>query len=234
MLQKSLLPRKLPHVPGVRLSTRLISATAAADVGGDFYDFIECPGSGKLAIVVGDVCGSGIEAATLTGMTKNTIRAFAFEDPDVSSILARTNRVLYAQADASKFVAIFLGLLDIDSRELEYCVGGQPLPLLCRDGRVTEFEPGSMPLGVEPEVPYSPSKIALKEGDSIFLFTDGLIEARQGPKLLGVEAVKTIIHSEPTASLDTILDDLLAAARTFGGGTLRDDVALVGMRFEGR
>ena len=233
MLQKSLLPRKLPHVPGVRISTRLISATAAADVGGDFYDFIECVESGKLAIVVGDVCGSGIEAATLTGMTKNTIRAFAFEDTDVSSILVRTNRVLCAQADASKFVAIFLGLLDVESRELEYCVGGQPLPLLYRDGRVVEFESGSMPLGVEPEALYNPSKMALEEGDSIFLFTDGLIEARQGSKLFGVESAKTIIKSEPTASLDTILDDLLTAARTFAGGSLRDDVVLVGMRFEG-
>ncbi len=230
MLQKSLLPRKLPNVPGVGISTRLISATAAADVGGDFYDFIECEGSGKLAIVIGDVCGSGIEAATLTGMAKNTIRAFSFENADVESILTRTNRVLYAQADTSKFVAIFLGLLDLGSRELEYCVGGQPLPLLCRGGRVTEFEPGSMPLGVDPAVPYKPSRISLTEGDSIFFFTDGLIEARQGPELFGTEAVQKIIESEPQASLDNLLDDMLSAARTFGGGALRDDVAMIGMR----
>ncbi len=232
MLQKSLLPRKLPRTPGIQIATRLISATEAADVGGDFYDFIEPVEGGKIAVVVGDVCGSGIEAATLTGSTKSTIRAFAFEDPHVSSTLCRANKVLYAQADPAKFVAIFFGWLNLDTRELEYCCAGQPLPLIHRDGRIIELESGSMPLGVDPSASYNTSRIALNPGDTLVMFTDGLIEARQGAELFGAESVKEIILANEAKSLDGLIDTLLAAAKEFGGGTLRDDVAVVSMRFK--
>ncbi len=234
MLQKSLLPRQLPQISGIEISTRLISATAAADVGGDFYDFIDDKKSSRLSILVGDVCGSGIEAATLTGMAKHVIRAFSFEDPGVSSALTRANRVICEQADPFKFVAIFMGTLELESRRLEYCVAGQPVPLIERDGQVTELVSGAMPLGVDPKAAFDVEETTLSDGDTLFLFTDGLIEAREGTTLFGLESVKQIIGGAAGESLDTVLDKLLAAARAFGGGRLRDDVALVGIRFGGR
>lgn len=233
MLQKSLLPRKLPRIPGIEIATRLISATAAADVGGDFYDFIESDESPRLAVVVGDVCGSGIEAATLTGITKSTLRAFVFEKPEVASALERSNRVLHTQADPAKFVAIFLGFLDPATLELEYCVAGQPVPQVLRDGRIIELRSGSMPLGVERDAVYEKATFQLERNDTLVMFTDGLIEARRDANLFGFENVQRIIREHAEDSLDNLVDRLLVEAREFGGGSLRDDVAVVAMRFKG-
>jgi serine phosphatase RsbU (regulator of sigma subunit) len=231
MLQKGLLPRTLPHLPGIRIAARLVSATEAADIGGDFYDFIECD-RGRSAIVVGDACGSGIEAATLTGITKSTIRAFSIQKPETSYIMSWSNRVLYQQADPSKFVAIFLGLLDPETRELEYCVAGQPSPLIYRRGRILELEPGSLPLAVDLDESYKTNNIKLEPGDTLVMFTDGLIEARRGRRLFGTDSVKEFIKANGEMNLNDLVKELLSASKEFGGGRFRDDVALIAMRFK--
>ena len=91
-----------------------------------------------------------------------------------------------------------------------------------------------MPLGVDPNAAFDVEETILSDGDTLFLFTDGLIEARVGGALFGLESVKQIIGEVVGEPLDTVLDKLLAAARSFGGGRLRDDVALVGIRFGDR
>jgi serine phosphatase RsbU (regulator of sigma subunit) len=232
MLQKSLLPRRLPRIEGIEIAARLISATEAADVGGDFYDLAEID-QDLLAIMVGDVCGSGIEAATLNSMAKNTIRAFAWEDRDVSSILTRANRVIHAQTDVSKFVTLFLGLLDLRNNQLSYCVAGQPLPLvLGRDGQVRELEPGSMALGIDPSATYDRRSLQLVAGDTLLIFTDGLVEARRDDALFGEDRVKGLLVEKAGLPLDDLLDEILSAAGNFSGGRLRDDVALVSLRLK--
>ena len=231
ILQKSLLPRRLPEIDGLQIAARLISATEAADVGGDFYDFIEF--DRHLGIVVGDVCGSGIEAATLTGMAKNTIRAFAFEEQDVARVMARANRVIYAQTDPSKFVALFFGLLDFDSNRLEYCSAGQPSPVVVRaDRQVIEFEPGSTALGVDKDVAYRGYAFDLRPMDTLLIFTDGLVEARRENEFFGEESIKRIAQARFDLPAEAIADSIIQSAKEFTGGQLRDDVALVSLRLE--
>ncbi len=231
ILQKSLLPRRPPKIPDIKIASRLISATATADVGGDFYDFIEL-GNDKIAIVLGDVCGSGIDAATLTGMAKNTIRAFAWEDPNVSSILNRANRVICTQTDPSKFVAIFLGIIDLNTRVLDYCVAGQPKPFLMRaDKKIAQLESDVMlALGIESDSLYSSKSVNLEKNDTLIIFTDGLIEARRNKELFGEERIIKILQQGSRYSLDELVDSMLASAKTFAGGRLRDDVAIVSLR----
>ena len=231
ILQKSLLPRHPPKIPDIKIASRLISATATADVGGDFYDFIEL-GNNKIVIVLGDVCGSGIDAATLTSMAKNTIRSFAWEDPNVSSILGRANRVIYAQTEPSKFVVIFLGIIDVSTRVLDYCVAGQPKPFLMRsDKKITQLESGVMlALGIEPDSLYRSNSINLEKNDTLLVYTDGLIEARRNKEFFGEEGVINIMRQESNSSLDELVDSILAAAKTFAGGRLSDDVAIVSLR----
>ncbi len=231
ILQKSLLPRHPPKLPDIKIASRLVSATAAADVGGDFYDFIEL-GNNKVAIILGDVCGSGIDVATLTGMAKNTIRAFAWEDPNVSSILNRANRVICAQTEPSKFVAIFLGIIDLSTHILNYCIAGQPKPFLIRSGeKIAQLDSGVMlALGIEPDSLYSSNSINLERNDTLLVYTDGLIEARRNKELFGEEGVIKILRQESGSSLDEVVDTILAAAKSFAGGRLKDDVAIVSLR----
>lgn len=230
ILQKSLLPRRLPQSAGLEIAARLISATEAADVGGDFYDFIEFNDS-RLALVVGDVCGSGIEAATLTSMAKNTIRAFAFEDRDVAHIVSRTNRVIYHQTDPSKFVALFLGIIDLDAGRLDYCIAGQPTPFIARAGKqLVELEPGSTALGVDKNVRYRSYSFDLRELDTLLVFTDGLIEARRENDFFGEDSIKRLLLERFDSSVEQIVDAIITAAKDFSGDKLRDDVALVALR----
>lgn len=230
MLQKSLLPRRIPQVPGFQIAARLISASEAADVGGDFYDFIDF-NDGQIAIVVGDVCGSGIEAATMTSMAKNTIRAFALENRNVKSVLERANRVIFEQTDPTKFVAIFIGILDLQTRHIDYCVAGQPLPLIGKTNRqVVELQPGSMALGIIKDVDYPANSYNLQAGDTLLVFTDGLVEARREGVLFGEKSVRTMLADKANLPLDHLVDYILKAAKDFGGGRLRDDVALVSLR----
>jgi len=230
ILQKSLLPRKLPEMPGVDIAARLVSATEAADVGGDFYDFIELD-ERRLALIVGDVCGSGIEASTLTGMAKHTVRAFAWEERDVARITARANRVICRQTDPSKFIALFIAIIDLTTNQLDYCIAGQPLPLLASRGpSIVELQSGSTALGVDKDVVYQGHSLALKAGDTLLVFTDGLVEARSGQTLFGEESIKRLLLEKFDAPVETIVEEILGAARDFSGDRLRDDVALVSLR----
>lgn len=230
ILQKSLLPRRLPKIEGLEVAARLISATEAAEVGGDFYDFIELDGD-RLAMIVGDVSGSGIIAATLTSMAQNTIRAFAFEDRDVASIVSRTNRVLHNQTDPSKFVALFLGVIDLRARRLEYCVAGQPTPFIARAGQeLVELESGATALGVDKDAQYRSHLFDLRELDTLLVFTDGLVEARRGNEFLGDEPVKKLLLAGFDSGLEELVDSVLNAAKAFTADKLRDDVALVSLR----
>ncbi|MCK4268200.1 MAG: SpoIIE family protein phosphatase [Actinomycetia bacterium] len=233
ILQKSLLPRKIPKMPGIAIAARLISATQAADVGGDFYDFMELR-KDKFAIILGDVCGSGIDVATLTGMAKNTIRAFAWEDQDVAQILNKANRVICAQTDPSKFVALFFGIIDLDRQKLDYCVAGQPKPFLARSGQIEQLNGKSMlALGVDENSDYQSSSLDLQKDDTLLAFTDGLIEARKGSELFSETRILEIMEKKLSSSLDVLVDSVITAARDFGGGTLRDDVAIISLRVLG-
>ncbi len=230
ILQKSLLPRHLPELAGAEIAARLVSATAAADVGGDFYDFIDF-NDGRLAIIVGDVSGSGIEASTLTGTTKNTLRAFAFEDKDLASVISRTNQVIHSQTDPSKFVALFMGFLERGTGRLDYCTAGQPNPVIARaDGTLVELESGSTALGVDKDARYRSFTFDMTELDTLLVFTDGLIEARRQNEFFGEESIKRKLLEKFNSPAQEIVDSILSAAREFSGDKLRDDVALVALR----
>lgn len=232
ILQKSLLPRRLPSIPGLDIAARLISATEAAAVGGDFYDFIELDAA-RIAVVVGDVSGSGIEVATLTSMARNTIRAFAFEDPDAARVTTRTNRVAYAQTDPSKFIALFIAFIDTEKGMLEFCLAGQPSPIVLGvDGKIAQLAPGSTAVGADKESLYKKEGMDLEKIDTLLIFTDGLIEARKGHDFFGEEAVKDFLIKNRDLSAEDLVDSLLAAARDFADGNLSDDVAIVSIRLK--
>jgi len=180
-LQRTLLPRRLPDVPGVEVASFYQSAGAMqTEVGGDFYDVFES-GEGTWGVVIGDVCGKGVEAAALTGLARHTLQASALRESSPSAILADLNEVLRREG-GDRFCTVVLGRLELHggAAALTLASGGHPLPIvLYADGHVEQVGvPGSL-VGVFDHVDIHDRTTELAPGDTLIMFTDGLIDARQ-------------------------------------------------------
>jgi serine phosphatase RsbU (regulator of sigma subunit) len=180
-LQRTLLPRRLPDVPGVEVASFYQPAGAMkTEVGGDFYDVFEA-GEGMWGVVIGDVCGKGVEAAALTGLARHTLKVSALRESSPSAILADLNEVLLRE-DGQRFCTVVLGRLEMRERGaiLTLSSGGHPLPIVLRaDGRVEQVgAPGSL-VGVFEQVDVHDRDTELGVGDTLIMYTDGLVDARQ-------------------------------------------------------
>lgn len=229
IFQESLL--SLPdQVDGVRYARAYHSATEEAVVGGDFFDLFAVERE-EVGILIGDVSGKGIEAAVLTSLVKDTIRAHAHEGRTPGEVLSLTNSLVERYSGPETFVTAFFGLLHRDTGELRYCNAGHP-PVMVLDcaGQVTELESNSPLLGAFPDLPFADTGVQLAEGETLFLYTDGVIEARKGAQLFGEERLLNVLlgmsECEPQEVVDSVLRDLMS----FTGGSLSDDLAILSLR----
>jgi serine phosphatase RsbU (regulator of sigma subunit) len=179
-LQRALLPPALPEIPGVEVAARYHAA--ASEIGGDFYDVVALD-RGRSLIVLGDVCGKGIEAASLTAMVRYTLRAFAGDAAGPSHLLARLNDALLSQLSPERFCTVALALLDPggDATRVTISLGGHPRPLLVRaTGDVGPVgKPGTL-LGALPVPELGDEDVLLSPGDALVLFTDGCLAEPSG------------------------------------------------------
>jgi serine phosphatase RsbU (regulator of sigma subunit) len=176
-LQRSLLPPSLPEVPGVEVDALFLPALRGYEVGGDFYDVFETA-NGRWAAVVGDVCGKGVEAATLTGLARHTLRALSDVDRP-SRALALLNRALLREQLEGRFVTVAYALIEPDPRgglRLQLASGGHPLPQRVSSAGIVERvgHHGTL-LGVSPDPTLEDAELRLAQGDSLVLFTDGIL-----------------------------------------------------------
>ncbi|MFB3739944.1 MAG: SpoIIE family protein phosphatase, partial [Candidatus Velamenicoccus archaeovorus] len=179
-LQRSLLPQRLPRIPGIEVGAIYQPAgVTRTEVGGDFYDVFEI-GGGAWGVAMGDVCGKGVEAAALTGLARHTLRSAAMRLPGPVPALEELNEVLRRE-DGERFCTVAFGRLERDGGAVTLAVacGGHPLPLvLRRDGAVGPAgEPGSL-IGVFEDVELRERRVRLGPGDAIVFYTDGLIDTR--------------------------------------------------------
>jgi serine phosphatase RsbU (regulator of sigma subunit) len=232
-LQRSLLPPVLPHVPGVELAARYLAAGEGNEVGGDFYDCFPT-GNGNWALVIGDVCGKGAEAAAVTALARYTVRASATLHSDRPQVvLEDLNEAIRREAGAGRYCTVLYIALSPRADGVKACVaaGGHPLPLLMRaDGRVaTAGRPGTL-LGILPDPEIHSTEIFLAPGDTLVLYTDGVTEVsplddRFGPEILA-DFVAGCAGSEAPVIARRIEEEVLE----IGGGSARDDVAVVVLR----
>jgi serine phosphatase RsbU (regulator of sigma subunit) len=223
-LQESLLD--IPtELPGVKLGHLYRSATEQAQVGGDFYDLFEVK-EGKIAVLIGDVAGHGIDAARTATLVKDVVHAFIHQTLRTHEVLKRTNRLLI-EKNLPAFVTLFLGILDTKTGELVYSSAGHPDMLVRRaSGEVEHLGAGSSPLGIYADAAWKPHAVELEANDLLVLFTDGVIEARRNGELFGEKRLDSLVKRErvsPERLPQVILDRVLA----FSEGTLRDDVAIL-------
>ena len=231
-LQRSLLPPTAPEIPGVEVASRYRAVGEGAEVGGDFYDVFETS-DGAWAVVIGDVCGKGPEAAAVTGLARHTIRATAMHEDRPSVVLDQLNRAMLMQVADGRFCTVCYARLRLSEAgaRLTICSAGHPLPLVLRaDGSVeTAGKPGRL-LGVFPETKLSDHAVDLHPGDSMILYTDGVTEqAREGVQF-GVERLEAVLESSAGGDADGIADAIERSVVTFGQVEVRDDVALLVLR----
>jgi sigma-B regulation protein RsbU (phosphoserine phosphatase) len=234
VLQQTLLPPRLPDVPGVQTAAYYHPASLD-EVGGDFYDLFPLP-DGTWGFFLGDVCGKGAAAAALTSLTRYTLRSAAIHDPDPVPVLANLNAVLLQDrhSGSPRFCTVIYGVLDAgpDRYAITLASGGHPPPLLLRgDGTadVLDLEGGQL-LGAVAGARFVRNRFDLGPGDTLLLYTDGLTEARIGAAgsrtrydeddLLAF--ARTLAPASATATVDAVTA-LLAG---FGDG-LDDDTALL-------
>jgi serine phosphatase RsbU (regulator of sigma subunit) len=233
-LQRSLLPPELPSLPGMTVRAAYQSVTEEMDVGGDFYDVWPC-GSHRWAVAIGDVCGTGPEAAVVTAVVRHTLRAFTMTSTDIETILRHLDRALAdtaIQQPNERFSTVLFGVLTITSNDvrLELASGGHPGPVIVRaDGTTEILELTGSLLGVLPEVTIDRRHIHLDPGDQIVLVTDGATEARSGKALFGIEGVAAAAADAHARGKDTAAA-VEKAVRDYCDGNLHDDLAVLVLR----
>jgi PAS domain S-box-containing protein len=225
-LQRSVLPEQMPEVDRVKLAARYVPGSSGVEVGGDWYDAIEL-GRGRIGIVVGDVVGKGVLAAATMAQLRNALRVYALEGLKPASVLAKLNRL--GETTSPSFATLLYAVVDTESLVCRYASAGHPPPLLVRADGPTEFLEGgrSLPLGVHAEARYRHDVVELAPGDTLVLYTDGLVERRGSTLDEGLEQLKVCVQSGPAeleTLLDHVVDSLLADAAS------SDDVAVLALR----
>ncbi|GAC1324971.1 MAG: hypothetical protein NVSMB25_23000 [Thermoleophilaceae bacterium] len=226
-LQRSLLPERLPKVPGLVTAARYMPGGTGADVGGDWYDAIALDG-GRLGLAMGDVVGHGIGAAALMGQLRNALRAYAFDGNSPSAVVEKLDRLMQ-NLEAGRMATLLYMVIEPDLGSVSFASAGHLPPLvLAPDGKATYLEGGrTLPLGVMPSADYPEASAAIDPGSTLVLYTDGLVEERGVSIDVGLEALKGAVSAgpeEPAELCDHIVRTLLA------NRAATDDIAVLALR----
>jgi serine phosphatase RsbU (regulator of sigma subunit) len=225
-MQQSLLPSSPPVLPGVEVGSVYESA-ARLEVGGDVYDYTTLP-DGRLAVVVGDVTGKGIDAAADMAMTKFVFRSLSREHPDPGDFLRAANEVVVDEVAEGKFVTMVYLTVNGETGELACASAGHPVPrIVSADGSVLELAESGLALGISPDQTYAEATATLEPGSSVVLFTDGVIEARRETELFGHDRLNGLLADNRGLPPAELAQAVVDGARAFAGGGLSDDSAVV-------
>lgn len=228
-MQRSLLPRSRPAVSGLEVG-ELYESSARVDVGGDIYDFVTLD-DGRLAVVLGDVTGHGVEATADMAMAKFVFRSLAREHPEPGDFLAAANDVIVDEIATGKFITMVYLAIDGIRGSVSCASAGHPPPrILLPDGSVRGLETGGLALGIESGQQYDEVRTNLPVGASIIVYTDGVIEARRRQELYGVERLDALLSGHRELAPHVLATAVARDARAFAGGELADDLAVVVIR----
>jgi serine phosphatase RsbU (regulator of sigma subunit) len=228
-LQRALLPARLPALPGYELVVRYVPSDARDHAGGDWYDAFELPDD-RFGIVIGDVGGRGMEAAATMGQIRNALRAYALKGAGPGGVLDDLHVLVAASAGAITFVTLAYIVLDPRTGECELATAGHLPPLVvAADGGARYIDATRCPpLGFSGPTPSTPDRFELGPGETLWLYTDGLIESRRRPIDDGL-ALLAGAAGRAVGDLDAIADHLLATLPL----ERDDDIALLGLRRRG-
>ncbi|WP_432541479.1 ATP-binding SpoIIE family protein phosphatase [Kineococcus sp. SYSU DK002] len=230
-LQRGLLPTRLPARDGLQVATRYAPALAGADIGGDWYDAVDC--GGDVALIIGDVQGHSTRAAGLMGQLRTAVRAYVSEGHDPSAALERTNRLL-VDLDAGLFATCCLLRLDTATGVVTVASAGHPAPLVVDDAGLHEvvLDPGP-PLGVDPGATYPTAKHRLLGRGALVLHTDGVVEVLGEGSERGERVLRATLQEAVGADPGRSAERLASAVMDAIPHELTDDAALLVATFTG-
>jgi PAS domain S-box-containing protein len=235
MLQAGLLPERLSDIPGLEVAVRYHSIADGGAVGGDFYDCFDISPE-RWLVVVGDVAGKGTAAAVLTGLARHTLRAIALREERPEAMLRFLNEALLRQSADNAFCTVGCVTLERGEQGFEACLaaGGHPFPLLVRaGGHVEEVVVRGTLLGVEAEPVLEPARLTLEPGDTLVLYTDGVVDARdESGERFGEERLRAAVDAAVAAGgpAEAVAGAIDEAVAVFEPDVQRDDRAILVLR----
>jgi serine phosphatase RsbU (regulator of sigma subunit) len=225
-MQRTLQPAQEPRLAGYELG-HVYESSARVDVGGDIYDFLLLDDH-RLAVVLGDVTGHGIEATADMAMAKFVFRTLAREHRDPSEFLARANDIFVGEIELGRFITMTYLLVDLGTADVVSASAGHPAPrLVTPSGSVHPVVTSGLALGVDPDQVYDETRTVLEPGSSVVLYTDGVVEARCGGDLYGTDRLDRVLSTQRDHAAAELARAVVEDCRTFGGGELVDDCAVV-------
>ncbi|MFF6983330.1 SpoIIE family protein phosphatase [Streptomyces sp. NPDC008343] len=235
-LQRSLLPPELPEIDGVEVEVIYRAAGEGNEVGGDFYDLFPIS-DGAYGFAIGDVCGTGPNAAAVTGLARHALRLLAREGLSGPAVLERLNSAILDEGARSRFLTLLYGELrpqEDGSAELKVVCAGHPLPLRLRqDGTV---EPAAEPqplLGVMEDLELYEQTVTLDPGDVLLCVTDGVTERREGSRMLGDDGLTDVLTTCTGLTAGAVAARIMRAVERFASDAPSDDMAILAMRVPG-
>jgi serine phosphatase RsbU (regulator of sigma subunit) len=225
-LQHALLPDSLPQLPGIEASARYEAGVEGIEIGGDWYDVIDIDDR-RLLLVVGDVSGRGLKAATTMAELRYAIRAYAAQSDGPAEILTKISR-LVSVAESGQLATVLCATVDMTKREMSITSAGHLPPLLLANGdsRYLDAEVG-LPIGVEEGTVYHSTTVTVPPDATVVAFTDGLVERRGESIDQGLERLRTAATGH-----DVGLPELLGRlVSDMANGRSEDDIAIVGVRW---
>lgn len=225
-LQHALLPDTLPEIPGVQTSARYEAGEKSMEIGGDWYDVIDL-GDGRILVVVGDVSGKGLRAATTMAALRFAIRAYAAQNDAPATILHKLCKFLNVR-ESGQLATILCARLDMEGREISVTSAGHLPPLLISNGHGQYLETAvGVPIGVEADAEYTTTTVPAPEAATLIAFTDGLVEHRGENLDQGLARLRDLA-SVNHAALPELLSKLVNDST---GAPTEDDIAIVGVRW---
>ncbi|MFG2165039.1 SpoIIE family protein phosphatase [Micromonospora chersina] len=231
-LQQSLLPPVLPVVEGIGFAAEYVPTGDEAEVGGDFYDVVPLP-DGRWLVVIGDVSGKGVQAAAVTGLVRDVIRVLVGDGKPLPEVLGRLNETL-VERGGGRYCTLALAAVgpgDGDQLDVSLHLAGHDRPVLLHGGGGAGFVgTGGTALGLLDAIATPTAEIALKPGDALIFYTDGVTERRRGRELFGTDRLRESAAPLAGYSADVIAARLRATAIAFSVEPPRDDIAVLVLR----
>ncbi|MFG2038888.1 SpoIIE family protein phosphatase [Dactylosporangium sp. NPDC048998] len=234
-LQRSLLPPQLPKAEGVEFGAEYVPTGEGVEVGGDFYDVVPLS-SRRWLVVVGDVSGKGVQAATVTGLVRDVTRVLVRDGRPLPEVLLRLNETLLERG-GGRFCTLCLAqvLRRQDGRlDVTLHLAGHDQPVLLRaDGRTELVGACGTALGLLDTISTPRTQVSLDPGDTLIFFTDGVTERRRGIDLFGVDRLRDEAANLAGFSADVVVARLRARTLSFSPESPRDDIAIFAVRNDG-
>lgn len=233
----------LAVVPGITSDCLYSSATKQALVGGDFYTLIRLPDD-RVVMILGDVSGKGVEAASMSALVKTALSAYAWEGMGPQRMARSLNSMLMGFSRLETFATMFIAKIDLRRGYATYCSAGHPPSMLVRASRA-DAQGGTSPAEIElmsvqsgvvgafETMSYEAGSFEFSPGDILFMYTDGAIEARDpAGDFFGEQRLRDTLLREASSGIDGLCGRVLSALDAFAASALEDDVAMVALRFD--